>query len=309
MWGRPVKLILSRKGFDTSNSGLPSPILPDGRLVSIPIPADVEGSGMPYDSIQATNNKTFADLMNDLRIPIPPDGAHLDPDLIYTARPRVPGWRPLFGQEGAAQSHLENQHVGAGDVFLFFGRFRQTGEQGGRLCWANGRVVHAIFGFLEIGEILHADSAEAAQRVPWAADHPHIQTWELRKHKNTVYVANKSSALAPGWPAAGTIHFTAEALLTGAGPNPSVWHLTTAFAPHIGKLSYHAEPSRWSKLEDGRVALQSVGRGQEFVVCADAGLREWARGLIKSSCADTSDSCVPGYSTPPTPRRPSGTCC
>lgn len=33
-----MKIILSRKGFDSENGGYPSPILPDGSLLSIPIP-------------------------------------------------------------------------------------------------------------------------------------------------------------------------------------------------------------------------------------------------------------------------------
>lgn len=34
-----MKIILSRKGFDSSYGGYPSPILPDGSLLSIPIPS------------------------------------------------------------------------------------------------------------------------------------------------------------------------------------------------------------------------------------------------------------------------------
>ena len=34
-----MKIILSRKGFDSSNGGIPSPIMPDGTLISMPIPA------------------------------------------------------------------------------------------------------------------------------------------------------------------------------------------------------------------------------------------------------------------------------
>jgi hypothetical protein len=33
-------LILSRKGFDSGFGGRPSPVLPDGRMVSLPIPED-----------------------------------------------------------------------------------------------------------------------------------------------------------------------------------------------------------------------------------------------------------------------------
>jgi hypothetical protein len=34
----PVKLILSRKGFDSASGGCPSPILPDGAMLALPIP-------------------------------------------------------------------------------------------------------------------------------------------------------------------------------------------------------------------------------------------------------------------------------
>jgi hypothetical protein len=282
-----MKLVLSRKGLDTSSSVRPSPILPDGRLVSIPIPADFEGSGIAYVSIRATNTQTFAALMSDLGISIPPRGAHLDPDLVYAARPRAADWRPLFGQEGAAQRHLDNQGVGVGDLFLFFGRFRQTQERGGKLCWERGApVVHAIFGYLEIGDVWRVDSAAAARRVVWAAGHPHVKVWQPRKGANTVYIAATSSALAPGCHGAGTMSLTPATLLTGAGCNTSVWRLPAAFASHIGKLSYHANSSRWSTLNDGTVALASVGRGQEFVVDADGALCEWARNLIEESNTD-----------------------
>ena len=35
-----MKIILSRKGFDSSNGGIVSPIMEDGTLVSLPIPSD-----------------------------------------------------------------------------------------------------------------------------------------------------------------------------------------------------------------------------------------------------------------------------
>lgn len=33
-----MRIIISRKGFDSKYGGVPSPILPDGRLLSLPIP-------------------------------------------------------------------------------------------------------------------------------------------------------------------------------------------------------------------------------------------------------------------------------
>ena len=35
-----MKVILSRKGFDSSNGGIVSPIFEDGTMVSFPIPSD-----------------------------------------------------------------------------------------------------------------------------------------------------------------------------------------------------------------------------------------------------------------------------
>ena len=37
-----MKVILSRKGFDSANGGIPSPILPDGTLLSLPIPSELD---------------------------------------------------------------------------------------------------------------------------------------------------------------------------------------------------------------------------------------------------------------------------
>ena len=41
-----MKIILSRKGFDSENGGYASPILPDGSLVSLPIPNTTSRPGI-----------------------------------------------------------------------------------------------------------------------------------------------------------------------------------------------------------------------------------------------------------------------
>ena len=43
-----MKIILSRKGFDSANGGIVSPIFDDGTIVSFPIPSDDEDT---YDSL------------------------------------------------------------------------------------------------------------------------------------------------------------------------------------------------------------------------------------------------------------------
>ena len=111
----------------------PSPILPDGSPRPLPIPSDepprlkdVLWRGEPLSNIvSAITNQRIGAL----------SGVHLDPDLQEQARPRAPGWLPLFGQVDAAQSHLENCGVGVGDLFLFFGWFRRTIRVDGHLMF------------------------------------------------------------------------------------------------------------------------------------------------------------------------------
>src|SRR5262249_40535555 len=95
-----MKIILSRKGFDSSAGGCPSPIFEDGTMMSLPIPA--RDSPIEYADV------ALAQLVTDLtRGAITgADRAHLDPDLARSTLPRARGWRPLFGQLGAAQRAL-----------------------------------------------------------------------------------------------------------------------------------------------------------------------------------------------------------
>src|SRR5688572_20248216 len=120
-----MKIVLSRKGFDSKAGGVPSPIFEDGSLVSLPIP--YKTAPITFDDV-AFGNVTLGPIVEDLtggRIkrshPV-----HLDPDLVPSARPRRPGWRPLFGQTDTAQAHLASCGVGEGDLFLFFGWFRKV---------------------------------------------------------------------------------------------------------------------------------------------------------------------------------------
>jgi len=149
-----MRLILSRKGFDSASGGVANPVLPSGRMCMLPIPEQAPGRALapPYDEIlfDGAPIGTMVEQLTRGRISAT-TRAHLDPDLCSESRPRAPGWRPVFGQSGAAERHLRNQHVGPGDIFLFFAWLRHTELRDGRLCYRTPeQSVHALLGWLQI---------------------------------------------------------------------------------------------------------------------------------------------------------------
>lgn len=110
-----MKVVLSRKGFDSGYGGWASPILPDGRMLSLPIPA--RDGVVSYDELSAGDGVSYLDIMRQLRrghedrlvlshntwlSSGPRITTHLDPDLVASSVERLPGWRGMFGQSSAA---------------------------------------------------------------------------------------------------------------------------------------------------------------------------------------------------------------
>lgn len=270
-----MKVILSRKGFDSSFGGCASPIFEDGSVISLPIP---EPSARISFSEVGANGRIGA-IVEDLTgaRKKATDHVHLDPDLDIGSRPRIPGWRPMFGQAEAAQRHLDNQGVGVGDIFLFFGWFRRVERHDGKHRFIRGAVdMHMFFGWLEIGAIWRLP-LDAALIPTWASDHAHVNAAYKR---NTIYVAAGNGTTYNG----GAFRsYSDHLVLTKPGERRSRWRLPRWFYPAVGKsaLSYHRNVKRWT-LSENCADLQSVGRGQEFVLDADdypeAG--DWVKRLI-----------------------------
>jgi hypothetical protein len=267
-----MKLILSRKGFDSQYGGIPSPILPDGRLVPFPIPSRHDRHTM--GDVNLPDSDVSA-LLRDLS-----GGAHhlgmnvhLDPDLARSPEGRLPGWRPAFGQTDAAQSHLAGMNVTVGDVFLFFGWFRRVERNAGFWQYVRGAPhLHVIFGWLEVGEVLPVvkERERALLKFPWIANHPHVASpTHYTSLKNSLYIATPTSRYsATAAFGGGRFSTYGDALcLTKPGHSRSVWSLPAWFMPGQATpaLSYHGDLSRWEP-EGDRVQLRSVAKGQEFVL-------------------------------------------
>lgn len=269
-----MRLILSRKGFDSSptSGGCASPILPDGQMISLPIPhpdGRVSYRGLRLRAIdvgQLVADLTRGRLGADV-------SAHFDPDLEGSARSRPTGWLPAFGQDSIAQRHLDLAGVGIDDLFLFFGWFREVELVRSRYRYrANAPDLHVLFGWLRVGQVLRI----GPDPIPgWLQDHPHAvrDCWPY----NTVYVAK-------GFYNAGVFsNFDSRLSLTEPGSPPrSVWCLPSDFMPRSRPpLTYHGSPSRWTETEEG-CRLQSVAIGQEFVLNLSKypEVRRWAEAMV-----------------------------
>lgn len=262
-----VKLILSRKAFDSGAGKVANPILEDGSMIPMPIPD--KASPIRYQDITVAG-QNLGSVASDLtggRMR-PDHFAHLDPDLAASAYPRQPGWRPLLGQTGAAQSVLAREGVGVGDLFLFFGWFRQVTKSAGPMAYMRGAPdLHVIWGWLQVDEVIKVGSDEHPE---WMAYHPHLAP-ERQLSSDAIYVARERLRIGgqdldlPGAGSFGT--YNDRLRLTAPGQSRSVWALPAWFTPSPVKppLGYHGAAERWHPNGD-QVHLRSVGRGQEFVL-------------------------------------------
>lgn len=274
-----MRVIFSRKGFDSATGGGPSPLL-SGRPCSLPIPTRMPTVTRYRDLHDDAARNVAALTRGRIRAD---DTCHLDPDLDPAALSRRPGWRGALGQVGAAQSHLHNQAVAVGDLFLFWGLFQSnTGAPDWRFT---GPREHRVFGWLQVGEIwtVGNDPAPVLAAHPWLHAHPHAQAgnWSA---SNAIYIATNELALKgqstdlPGW---GLLR-TGYRLTAPESDKPSVWTIPAWLDVSCDGtgLSYHPT-ERW--LPGGR--LQTAARGQEFV--ADIGARNDARDWVSALIRET----------------------
>ena len=240
-----MKLVFSRKGFDSATGGVPSPIV-DGVPVSLPIPA-CERSDTTYGDLG------LGELVDRVT------RGRLGASSLCHCDPMFEGGRCAFGQIGAAQSHLANTGVSVGDVFLFFGLFSDLDGSDRH---------HRLFGYLRVEErlCLGTRPGPAAQPDGFGVRHPHtVGRWP---RNNCLYVGRGSKAE----------HASDELRLSWPGGPVSRWRVPP-WLRQTG-LTYHGRADRW---EAGQ-ALRTVGRGQEFVadISCDEEAQQWVEETINT---------------------------
>ena len=269
-----MKLILSRKGFDSGSGGCPSPIfMPDGAMFSLPIPD--KGESCPTYGDLRHPKADIGELVENLpRSRVRANqSVHMSPDL------KPPdGYPRLFDQAGAAVGHLDNQGVEEGDLFLFFGLYRRVEWKNDAWRYKQGPRQHVLWGWLQVGKKHKPQEGEDKLRCKCG-------------NNNMRYVASAQLDLCDSLETKGSgvfPRFDKRLLLTDPhGTGLTQWRLPSWFYPSPRKkmLSWHGDNyNRWTRKEgdNKHVYLQSVGRGQEFVLDCDQypEAKCWASSLI-----------------------------
>jgi hypothetical protein len=237
-----MRIVFSRKGFDSAAGKAPSPII-EGEPISLPVPTQRRSE----TSYRILGLGDVVEHMTKGRIRSN-DFCHEDP-AFFNGR-----W--AFGQTGAAQSHLERNGVGVGDVFLFFGLFAEADDRDRH---------HRIFGYLKVDEVRRLGSRPSERDNPEGC---------LRRHPHTIGEWNENNTLYLGSGAkARSAHPCLR--LTKPGAPVSVWSVPV-WLEAVG-LTYHSNPARWVSDQELHVA----GRGQEFVsnIGDDPVPKEWLRNI------------------------------
>lgn len=269
-----MKTILSRKGFDSANGGIVSPIFDDGSLVSLPIPSndadtysDFSYDGMSYETI-----------LKDLHYKSGKWHCHADPDLDQERRNKpIEGWVPAFGQINSSASYLRNIGVKEGDVFLFFGNFHLVEKHDGKLRYVRrtgdfykDRDIQVIWGYLQVGEIL--ETAEDQEKLWW---HPHAKGFRPSERTNIIFKATERLSFDPDKPGAGLLPFEKKRVLTLEGSSKATWKRNQVY--DTGRIC----GNRRNSARHPETGIYYAGIWQELGLKESDKCIEWTKSIIK----------------------------
>jgi hypothetical protein len=269
-----MKIILSRKGFDSASGGCPSFII-GNKLVSLPIPD--EHTKLKYNDVKICGYN-LGEIFKDSKIKPKLNGkeimtCHLDPDIESG----------LFGQCSTAAQHLINNNVKVGDLLLFFGWFREFDIKTHKFSMQDKNGKHCIYAYFKIGRILYLNnSKDKKEALQLTKTHPHI-TYESTEYEKTnlLFVADTKLLENSNIKGCGRLKFSESTTLTKSNGNKSIWQLPKCFMNV--NMTYHTNKNRWIGLNEEFCQLKSVCRGQEFVISESNDVEQWAIRLIKEN--------------------------
>ncbi|MDO5519648.1 MAG: hypothetical protein Q4G58_04045 [bacterium] len=274
-----MKVVLSRKGFDMKHGRIPSPILPDGTLLLLPRPSE-EGyvrydelfyNGTSYLEIIRSLNPTIAEELKDAK-------CFPNPDLTEHSYKKESNWKANFTQYGPSEGHLSSQRISVGDIFLFFGWFKQTeiNEENQLTYVKNAPDLHIIFSYLQIGAIIK-NKNYILKKYKWHNNL--IDVIKSTKHYS-IYLPTKKLSYNNRQSGYGQLKFSDKLVLTKQGLPCSKWDLPDLFRRPDVTISYHNNYT--NGFIPGKDYFQSSNIGQEFVINGTHDLKAWVCHLIYS---------------------------
>ena len=179
----------------------------------------------------------------------------------------------MLGQVDQAESHLVNEGVGPGSLFLFWGWFE---HEVAAASFHRSDGFSSIFGYLEIERVVDVASGEVPSFAPY---HPHFAE-QYPRQRNRVYIARDRLSWNPAKPGWGVFRFGRRLRLSVEGKRRSNWSLPGCFHPEAGcVLTFNTNRDLWGS-PSMETELQIPARGQEFVCPLTGQIEEWACGLI-----------------------------
>ncbi|RBP96130.1 hypothetical protein DFO70_102457 [Cytobacillus firmus] len=292
-----MKLVLSRKGFDSGSGGCLSPYNHEtGQYIWFPIPEKVNSysNQIRYPNIlvkneylSGLNGSTLSEVYKSLkgtdRVKLRKNEfasiddnelfAHFDPML------GIPPWIEEnekfkigkgFGQFNAAP-HLEKHNVNEGSVFLFFGGFQSTSHRkiSGHYIYGWLKIKKRIETYKECKEIIEQYNLD---------HHPHISEAAFnRNQKNYIFLPDKWLFEDLKIPGCGYFTTLNDSLLLSSNKesNKATWKLPIFFYQNLTQV----HQKTWQHTQDGFCTVKT-GIGQEFVTQLSAKGEEWFRELF-----------------------------
>jgi hypothetical protein len=292
-----MKLVLSRKGFDSGSGGCLSPYNHEtGQYIWFPIPEKVNSysNQIRYTDILVKNeyisgqkgsnlSELYKHIKGTDRVKLRGNEhasiddnelfAHFDPMLSIP-----PGMEENknckigrgFGQYNAAPQ-LMNHNVNEGSIFLFFGGFQST---------TNRKISgHYIFGWLKVKKRIdtYKDCKEIIEQYN-LQNHPHITEAAFnRNQKNYIFLPDQWLFEDLNVPGCGYFTTLNDHLLLSNNKESykATWKLPNFFYKNLTQV----HQKTWQNTQDG-YCIVKTGIGQEFVTQMSEKGEEWLRELF-----------------------------
>jgi hypothetical protein len=292
-----MKLVLSRKGFDSGSGGCLSPYNHDtGEYIWFPIPEKVNSysNQIRYSDVLVKNgylsslkgsnlSEVYKSLKGMDRVKLRKNErvsiddselfAHFDPML------GTPPWIVKndsckigmgFGQFNAAPQ-LGNHNVNEGSIFLFFGGFQST---------SNRKIAgHYLYGWLKVKKRI--ETYEDCKKIiePYNLHHhPHITEAAFKRNKKN-YILLPDQWLYEDLNIPGCGYFTTlnDSLLLSSNKesNRATWKLPIFFYQNLTQVHLKT----WENTQDGFCTVKT-GIGQEFITELSEKGEDWLRELF-----------------------------